>query len=287
MPSSFYARDAFGDLLDQLGKFALLNPDQEISLARDVQAGIALSEQRPDGPLDAAERRIIRRGIRAKQRFIETNLRLVVSITRSFVRAAAAHGMDREDLFSEGCLGLSRAVDKFDPTKGFKFSTYATWWIRQSVFRAISNQGFVRVPIHVGQMIRKLKKLPDAMSFNEKIEALGFTPGEAQTLTAALAVEGVGSLDLRTDPNGAAVGDGIAAEDTRPDFDLDELRAAIEQLRRLEPDVIASMELELDHGQPRLIADAAGLSLPGLRHRQQVAKTRLSRARPQLVELLT
>ena len=288
MPSSLYSRDrdCFGSLLDQFSRYPLLTAKEEIELSRLVQAGIALSEQRPDGPLDAAERRTIRHGVRASQKMMETNMRLVVSITRSFYRAAAAVGMDRDDLFSEGCIGLSRAVAKFDATKGFKFSTYATWWIRQSVFRDISNQGFVRVPIHVGQMMRKVRKLPDSMSFNEKVEALGFTPGDAQSLLSDEAVQGIGTLDLRTDPNGAAVIDSIAAADTAPDIDLGELRDAIEQLRQLEPDVIASLELEIDHGTPRLIADASGLSLPGLRHRQQVAKTRLAKARPQLVELL-
>ena len=178
MPSSLYRdRDCFGSLLDQFSRYPLLSAKEEIELSRLVQAGLALSAERPDGPLDAAERRTIRHGIRAGQKMMETNMRLVVSITRSFYRAAAAVGMDRDDLFSEGCLGLSRAVAKFDATKGFKFSTYATWWVRQSVFRAISNQGFVRVPIHVGQMMRKARKLPDSMTFAEKVEALGFAPG--------------------------------------------------------------------------------------------------------------
>ena len=287
MPSSYYSRDGYGELLNQLGKFALLTADQEISLARDVQAGIALSAERPDGPLDAAERRIIRRGVRAKQRMIETNLRLVVSITKGLVRSAAAVGLDRADLFGEGCIGLSRAVAKFDPTKGYKFSTYATWWIRQSVFRAISNQGTIRIPIHIGQTLRKAEQLPDSMTFNEKVEALGLKQGEAQALRAAMDAQGLGSLDVRSDPtNAQSVIDSIAAEDCRPDFDLDELREAIEQLRELEPDVIASLELEIDHGSPRAIADASGVSLPTMRGRQAAAKKRFAKARPGLVELL-
>jgi RNA polymerase sigma factor (sigma-70 family) len=289
MPSSFYShRDGFSELLNQLGKFALLTADQEISLARDVQAGIALSAERPDGPLDAAERRIIRRGIRAKQKFIETNLRLVVSITKGFYRSAAAVGMGKDDLFSEGCLGLDKAVDRFDPSKGYKFSTYATWWIRQSVFRAISNQGTIRVPIHVGQALRKAQKLPDSMTFYEKVESLGLMHGEAQALRCAMNVQGIGSLDVRSDQtNSQAVIDSIAAEDTRPDFDREELAAAVEQLRALDPDAVASMELEVaENFLPRQIADLVGCGLSTMRGKQAVAKRRLVEARPELVELL-
>lgn len=122
--------------LKEIGRVPLLTPDEEVQLALDIQKGG-------------------KDGERAKQRLSEANLRLVVSIAKRYV----GRGMQFLDLIQEGNLGLIKAVEKFDHTKGFKFSTYATWWIRQSVTRAIADQGrTIRIPVHLVEHINRVKK---------------------------------------------------------------------------------------------------------------------------------
>ncbi len=123
--------------LKEIGRVPLLTPDEEIQLALDIKDG---------GP----------KGDRAKQRLSEANLRLVVSIAKRYV----GRGMQFLDLIQEGNLGLIKAVEKFDHTKGFKFSTYATWWIRQAITRAIADQArTIRIPVHMVETINKVKKV--------------------------------------------------------------------------------------------------------------------------------
>ena len=122
--------------LKEIGRVPLLTPDEEVQLALDIQKGG-------------------KDGERAKQRLSEANLRLVVSIAKRYV----GRGMQFLDLIQEGNLGLIKAVEKFDHTKGFKFSTYATWWIRQSITRAIADQGrTIRIPVHLVESINRVKK---------------------------------------------------------------------------------------------------------------------------------
>ena len=123
--------------LKEIGRVPLLTPDEEVQLALDIKEG---------GP----------KGERAKQRLSEANLRLVVSIAKRYV----GRGMQFLDLIQEGNLGLIKAVEKFDYTKGFKFSTYATWWIRQAITRAIADQArTIRIPVHMVETINKVKKV--------------------------------------------------------------------------------------------------------------------------------
>ena len=123
--------------LKEIGRVPLLSPEEEIELALKIQAG------GPDGE-------------KAKQRLSEANLRLVVSIAKRYV----GRGMQFLDLIQEGNLGLIKAVEKFDHTKGFKFSTYATWWIRQAITRAIADQArTIRIPVHMVETINKVKKV--------------------------------------------------------------------------------------------------------------------------------
>ena len=123
--------------LKEIGRVPLLTPDEEVQLALDIQKGG-------------------KDGERAKQRLSEANLRLVVSIAKRYV----GRGMQFLDLIQEGNLGLIKAVEKFDHTKGFKFSTYATWWIRQAITRAIADQArTIRIPVHMVETINKVKKV--------------------------------------------------------------------------------------------------------------------------------
>ena len=148
--------------LKEIGKVPLLTAAEEIDLAMKIEAGVAATEElekaEADGvELDRREKRRLGRieqvGLDAKQQLIEANLRLVVSIAKRYV----GRGMLFLDLIQEGNLGLIRAVEKFDYTKGFKFSTYATWWIRQAITRAIADQArTIRIPVHMIETINKL-----------------------------------------------------------------------------------------------------------------------------------
>jgi len=125
--------------LDRIGKGKLLTPLQERELSRRAKAG--------DG--------------RARQRLIEKNLRLVVSVAKKY----RGYGLPFEDLIQEGNIGLMKAVDKFDPEKGFRFSTYVTWWIRQAVGRALSDKGrTIRLPVHMGEKMRKVDRVASELS---------------------------------------------------------------------------------------------------------------------------
>jgi RNA polymerase primary sigma factor len=149
--------------LKEIGKVPLLTADEEVSLARRVEEGQSAAARLVegersdvDGSRDAAARRDNRQvadGLSAKRVLVEANLRLVVSIAKRYRN----RGMAFLDLIQEGNLGLMRAVDKFDYTKGFKFSTYATWWIRQAITRAIADQArTIRIPVHMVETINKV-----------------------------------------------------------------------------------------------------------------------------------
>ena len=151
--------------LKEIGKVPLLTAAEEIDLAMKIEAGVAATEEleraEEEGvELERREKRRLTRveqvGFDAKQQLIEANLRLVVSIAKRYV----GRGMWFLDLIQEGNLGLIRAVEKFDYTKGFKFSTYATWWIRQAITRAIADQArTIRIPVHMVETINKLVRI--------------------------------------------------------------------------------------------------------------------------------
>ncbi|MEG0323454.1 MAG: RNA polymerase sigma factor RpoD [Raoultibacter sp.] len=151
--------------LKEIGKVPLLTAAEEIDLAMKMEAGIEASEQIEKAEengieLERREKRRLTRieqvGLDAKQQIVEANLRLVVSIAKRYV----GRGMLFLDLIQEGNLGLIRAVEKFDYTKGFKFSTYATWWIRQAITRAIADQArTIRIPVHMVETINKLVRI--------------------------------------------------------------------------------------------------------------------------------
>jgi RNA polymerase primary sigma factor len=151
--------------LKEIGRVPLLNARQEVMLAKQIEAGVEatakLDEAYESGvDLDPTELRHLERieqtGLAAKKHLVEANLRLVISIARRY----ANRGMHFLDLIQEGNLGLMRAVEKFDYTKGFKFSTYATWWIRQAVTRAIADQArTIRIPVHMVETINALVRV--------------------------------------------------------------------------------------------------------------------------------
>ncbi|MFW0769299.1 RNA polymerase sigma factor [Arthrobacter koreensis] len=157
--------DPVKDYLKQIGKVALLNAEQEVDLALRIEAGLYAEEKiAADPDMDPKLKRdlqqIIHDGKRAKNHLLEANLRLVVSLAKRYT----GRGMLFLDLIQEGNLGLIRAVEKFDYTKGFKFSTYATWWIRQAITRAMADQArTIRIPVHMVEVINKLARVQRQM----------------------------------------------------------------------------------------------------------------------------
>ena len=146
--------------LATIGRIPLLTPAEEIELGNQVQAMMALTEdgsrEFEDGELTTAQRRLLRIGRRAKERMMKANLRLVVSVAKKY----QGKGLELLDLIQEGSLGLERAVEKFDPTRGYKFSTYAFWWIRQSMTRAIACQSrTIRLPVHLSERLSTIRKV--------------------------------------------------------------------------------------------------------------------------------
>ena len=177
--------------LKEIGKVPLLTAAEEIDLAMKIEAGVEATEKLEAAEEDGAEEldrrehrrltRIEQVGLDAKQQLIEANLRLVVSIAKRYV----GRGMLFLDLIQEGNLGLIRAVEKFDYTKGFKFSTYATWWIRQAITRAIADQArTIRIPVHMVETINKLVRIQRQLlqelgrepTPEEIAEEMGLTP---------------------------------------------------------------------------------------------------------------
>jgi RNA polymerase primary sigma factor len=169
--------DSVRAYLKQIGKVALLNAEEEVELAKRIEAGLYASERVRKAEEEAEKlatqmrrdlRWIVRDGERAKSHLLEANLRLVVSLAKRYT----GRGMAFLDLIQEGNLGLIRAVEKFDYTKGYKFSTYATWWIRQAITRAMADQArTIRIPVHMVEVINKLGRIQ-----RELLQDLGREP---------------------------------------------------------------------------------------------------------------
>jgi RNA polymerase primary sigma factor len=173
--------DPIRQYLKEIGRVRLLTATQEVDLAKKVEAGVeaaaTLEKATADGvKLPATERRRLERieaaGTVARKHMISANLRLVVSIARKH----ANRGLPLLDLIQEGSLGLIRAVEKFDYTRGFKFSTYATWWIRQAITRAIADHGrTIRIPVHMVETINKITRVQRSL-----VQELGREPTEEE-----------------------------------------------------------------------------------------------------------
>ena len=178
-PKGVYTEDSIRVYLQEIGRIRLLRPDEEIELARKIADLLQLEEiaaqfeadhgRQPDNKEWAALvempsikfRRRLMLGRRAKEKMVQSNLRLVVSIAKKYMN----RGLSFQDLIQEGSLGLIRAAEKFDHEKGYKFSTYATWWIRQAITRAIADQSrTIRLPVHLYETISRIKKTTKTVS---------------------------------------------------------------------------------------------------------------------------
>ncbi len=221
-PKSTFTADMVRTYLHEIGRVPMLTHEQEIIYGKQVQQMMALHDQKEEltQALDheptakeladhaqmseAALKEVMQRGQRAKQKMIEANLRLVVSIAKKYQK----RNLEFLDLIQEGTMGLERGVEKFDPMRGYKFSTYAYWWIRQAITRAIAQQArTIRLPIHITEKLNKIKKVQRELAQQYGRSATAAEIGEALELEPAqireyltIARQPV-SLDLRVGDN--------------------------------------------------------------------------------------
>jgi len=215
--------DSIGWYLSNIGRVPLLTAAEEIELAHHVQTMKRLQEL-PADQLTPRQKHQIRMGTRARDRMMAANLRLVVSVAKKYQN----QGLELLDLVQEGAIGLERAVDKFDPAMGYKFSTYAYWWIRQGMTRAIDNSArTIRLPIHVSEKLSKMRRVSRELSHRlgrqpnrlELSHALDMTPEELEELMAQSAP--CASLDAhaRGDEDRSTLGELIADPNSGEHFD--------------------------------------------------------------------
>ena len=227
--------------LATIGRIPLLTPAEEIELGNQVQSMMALTEDGnrtfEDGELDGKQRRMLRIGRRAKERMMKANLRLVVSVAKKY----QGKGLELLDLIQEGSLGLERAVEKFDPTRGYKFSTYSFWWIRQSMTRAIACQSrTIRLPVHLSERLTTIRKVSldlahklGAMPSRVEIaEAMDIPLDELDSLLRQALTTSSLDAPVNGEEGRSFLGDLIADSSLEEPLDLVEQRIHHEQLGR-------------------------------------------------------
>jgi RNA polymerase primary sigma factor len=235
--SSRRGGDSITWYLTSIGREPLLTPAEEIELGNQVQAMMLLMEESRSN-YSLQEKKIIRIGRRSKERMMRANLRLVVSVAKKY----QGKGMELLDLIQEGSLGLERAVEKFDPTRGYKFSTYAFWWIRQSMTRAIACQSrTIRLPVHLSERLATIRKVSlelahklGAMPSRSEIsEALSMPVEELDSLLGQALT--ISSLDapINAEEGRSFLGDMIADASTEEPLDQVERGMHQEQLSQL------------------------------------------------------
>jgi RNA polymerase primary sigma factor len=259
--------------LREIGRVALLTAADEVDLAKRVEAGVFAAERleqlERDGELGADLRRdllaVVGDGQRAKQRLIESNLRLVVSIAKRY----AGRGLPFLDLIQEGNLGLIRAVEKFDYTRGFKFSTYASWWIRQAVSRAVADQArTIRIPVHMVETVNRILRAQRLL-----VQSLGRDPTAAEIAVQVdmpaerveeikrLAMEPVSLHSPVGEEEGSELGDLIEDSESVPPAELvsagllaSHVEAVLTHLGDREREVVR-MRYGLTDGEPRTLEE--------------------------------
>src|SRR5256714_5743964 len=253
----------------EIGHFSLLTPQQEIELAAKIKKGDR----------------------EARERMINANLRLVVTIAHDYANL----GLPLLDLISEGNIGLTKAVERFDPTKGAKLSTYAMWWIKQSIKRALANQGkTIRLPVHLADKLAKMRRvslqMSDELGREPTDEELGEEIGIASEKVARLKSVGIrpASLDAPiTDGDSTEFAEVIGDDEAQTPFELlrdknllDEVDGLLEVLDPREKKIICQ-RLGLDGGEPKTLENVGkdfGITRERIRQLQNIALAKLRRA---------
>ena len=257
--------DSIGWYLSTIGRVPLLTAAEEIELAHHVQEGKQL-QQLPAEELTAKKKRQIRMGQRARDRMMAANLRLGVSVAKKYQN----QGLELLDLVQEGAIGLERAVDKFDPAMGYKFSTYAYWWIRQGMTRAIDNSArTIRLPIHISEKLSKMRRITRELSHQfgrqphrlELAEAMGMAPEDLEELISQSAP--CASLDAhaRGEEDRSTLGELIADPTSNEHFDSmdrhlqkEHLGTWLSQLNEREQKILR-LRFGLEGGEPLTLAE--------------------------------
>jgi RNA polymerase sigma factor (sigma-70 family) len=285
--------DSVRQYLNAIGQVELLTAEEEVDLAKRYQAGlVATARLRDDAPPRAVRvklRRIVTDGTRAQERLVTANLRLVVSLARRYL----GRGLSLLELVQEGNLGLMRAVEKFDHTKGYKFSTYATWWIRQALTRGTANKArAVRLPVHVHELVAKVRRAEFELlqvlgrdpTDTEVAESLGLS--EARLAELKLAGREITSLDRAVGPEGDTTLGELVRDEDAPDPEhlaasamaRRELAATLAELHERERGV-----LELRYGltgeEPRTLEEIGELYGVTRERIRQIEKTVLAKLR--------
>jgi RNA polymerase primary sigma factor len=263
--------------LREIGRIPLLTPGQEIELARKIRKG----------------------DVKARERMINANLRLVVTIAHDYANL----GLPMLDLISEGNIGLTKAVERFDPTKGAKLSTYAMWWIKQSIKRALANQSkTIRLPVHLVDKVAKVRRvslqMSDDLGREPTDDELGDELGIAREKVARLKSVGIrpASLDVPIgDDDSTDFGDLIGDDETQTPFELlrdknllGEIDGMIEVLNEREKNII-TQRFGLNGGTPKTLEDLGknfGVTRERVRQLQNIALVKLRRALSKREDLL-
>ena len=257
--------------LSDIGQYTLLTKDDEVRLAKQIEAGKAAKEELALGGKSIAKgrkaelQRVERQGEKAERAFVQSNLRLVVSIAKKY----QASGLPLLDLIQEGNLGLMHAVEKFDWRKGFKFSTYATWWIRQAITRGIANTGrTIRLPVHAGDTLARLQKArsrlelkfgrqPTLRELADEVEM----PEDKVTEALRFAAEPLSLSEPLREDGDAELGDVVEDRSAESPFEVAATALLPEEIQRLLAPLderereILKLRFGLDRGEPRTLEE--------------------------------
>jgi RNA polymerase primary sigma factor len=280
--------DSFGQFLNEAGRINLLTPEEEIYLGKSVQAMLALLRDKPDGPYGKLQMATLRRGKRAKERMVKANLRLVVMISRKYSHKNPNSGITIEDLVQEGSIGLMRAVEKYDPTRGYKFSTYAFWWIKQAITRYLHQKSrMIRPPHHIAEKIFQINRVTHDLcntlgrrpTMDELATGLGLSRDEFDLMRTR--ASGVRSLDELVVEDGNSLLNVICNNETNAQhlsdlnesLHLEHLDACIKQLDDKEQQMLILRYGLNGHPQHTYIEIAKQYNLSRERVRQYVERS--------------